>query len=398
MINRQFRMEWQDTRNDTQAATSPERGLLHGALPSSGRASSGESKFLAHRLTTYGALLLLMLTLAGCMSTVRQTWPTYSEPTTVSSRSIFAKGQLAPEIEVRHLANARTAPALLRRSWLELQLQQPQTALGTSAQVLYAANKPSANDESFARYLRAEAFRIQGDQERGNYDRRRARDLALDPELQRRLLPAVLSPTPAHGPVWGQVAIEPRNSWQPLAPNRSNLDRMQRPRRITIHHSAMYFRDTRPRAAAAQIGKIQREHMQNRDYGDIGYHFLIDPSGRIWEGRELRYQGAHASGSNNIGNIGICLLGNFMRKRQDGQGPTNAQVQSMEQLVIQMMRQYRFGGDALFCHSDFKNTACPGPRMQPIVKQLAKQLQARLAGQGRRAKGASAWLAEEQDE
>ena len=413
VINRQFRMEWQDTRNDSQADTSPERRLMHGVTPSACKSSAGKPSACkssackssagnpegrAHRPTTYSALLLLMLTLAGCLSTARQTWPTYSEPTTVSSRSIFAKGQLAPEIEVQHLANARTTPALLRRSWLELQLQQPQTALGTSAQVLYAANKPSANDESFARYLRAEAFRIQGDNKRGNYDRRRARDLALDPELQRRLLPAVLSPTPSRGPVWGQVAIEPRNSWQPLAPNRSNLDRMQQPRRITIHHSAMYFRDTRPRAAAAQIGKIQREHMQNRDYGDIGYHFLIDPSGRIWEGRELRYQGAHASGSNNIGNIGICLLGNFMRQQQDGQGPTNAQVQSMEQLVMQMMRQYRFGGDALFCHSDFKNTACPGPRMQPIVKQLAKQLQARLAGRGRRARSASASLAEEQDE
>ena len=44
---------------------------------------------------------------------------------------------------------------------------------------------------------------------------------------------------------------------------------------------------------------------------------------------------------------------------------------------MQMMRHYRFGGGALFCHSDFKNTACPGPRMQPIVRQFAQQLLAR---------------------
>jgi hypothetical protein len=369
----------------------------YGEFPPESR-SIAKYRSIANRLAASGTLLLLILTLGGCLSTVRQTRPTYTEPSTVSGRTIFAKGQLAPEIEVQHLANARTAAALLRRSWLELQLQQPQAALDTSSQVLYAAKKPSANDESFARYLRAEALRAQGNQDRGNFDRNRARDLALDPELQRRLLPAVLSPAPSRRPAWGQVAIEPRASWQPLGPNRSNLDRMQRPRRITIHHSAMYFRDTRPRAAAAQIGKIQREHMQNRNYGDIGYHFLIDPSGRIWEGRQLRYQGAHASGSNNIGNIGICLLGNFMRQPNDGQGPTSAQVQSMERLVTQMMRRYNFGGDALFCHSDFKNTACPGPRMQPIVKQLAKQLQARLAGLNRRETGARPTLAEEQDE
>ena len=87
----------------------------------------------------------------------------------------------------------------------------------------------------------------------------------------------------------------------------------------------------------------------------------------------MRYQGAHASGSNNIGNIGVCLLGNFVRQKQ-GQGPTSAQIESMEGLVMQMMQHYGFGGESLFCHSDFKNTACPGTRMQPIVRLFARQL------------------------
>ena len=377
MINRQFRSEWQDTCRDSQTGARPKRGLLLWAtenwrLPSVGAAGDRGPRTIA-------GLLLAMAMLTSCLSTVRNRKPTYTEPNNASARSIFAKGQLPAATEVEHLKYSRSAPALLRRAWLELQLQQPQASLDTSAQVLYSADKPSANEESFARYIRAESFQAQGNRDRGKFDRQRARQLALDPELQRRLIPATL-PTPTRGPAWGRVAIERRASWRPLPPNRRNLDRMQRPRRVTIHHSAMYFRDTRPRAAAAQIGRIQREHMQNRGYGDIGYHFLIDPSGRVWEGRELRYQGAHASGNNNIGNIGICLLGNFVRQHNDGQGPTRAQVQSMEQLVVQMMRHYRFGGDALYCHSDFKNTACPGPRMQPIVKQFAKQLQARLAG------------------
>jgi hypothetical protein len=43
--------------------------------------------------------------------------------------------------------------------------------------------------------------------------------------------------------------------------------------------------------------------------GDIGYHYIVDRSGAIWQGRRIRYQGAHARGSANNGNIGIVLLG-----------------------------------------------------------------------------------------
>jgi len=63
--------------------------------------------------------------------------------------------------------------------------------------------------------------------------------------------------------------------------------------------------------------------------------------------------------------------------RGDSQGPTAAQVRSMEQLVVQLMRGYGIDGNALFCHSDFKNTECPGPRMRPIVQRLAQRLQER---------------------
>jgi len=35
---------------------------------------------------------------------------------------------------------------------------------------------------------------------------------------------------------------------------------------------------------------IQRDHMDAKGWGDIGYHFRIDPSGRVLEGRELLWQ------------------------------------------------------------------------------------------------------------
>ena len=324
--------------------------------------------------------LLALLLASACMTpstmtpSTRHQRATYQPPQTVSGRQTFAAGSLPPEREVELLRDARTPAGLLRRAWLQLELHRYQDARDSSAAVLYAPHKPSANDESFARYLRAEAFRRQGQPERGRFDRARARELAFDPELQRRLQPERAAPEPTASP-WGRLSIQPRDAWQPRPANRRKLDPMQRPSRVTIHHSAMYFRETRPRAAAAQIARIQREHMQNRGYGDIGYHFLIDPSGRIWEGRALRWQGAHASGANNVGNIGICLLGNFVRDA-DGQGPSRAQITAMEHLVVRLMQHYRFGPEALYCHSDFKATACPGPRMRPLVRQLARRLRA----------------------
>lgn len=331
----------------------------------------------------YATIALLLMTLGSCTSLGRLPSARYQPPTTISATVTFAKSNLSPEQEARYLADAQTAAALLRRSWLELELKRTHDALDTSARVIFTDPPPSAHVEAFARYLRAEAYRRQGLADQGRFDRERALQLAMDPELKRRLegalggaaTPGATAKAPTKSP-WSKLTIQRRGAWQAKRENQRNLDRMQQPRRVTIHHSAMLFRSTASRAAATQIKQIQREHMNNRGYGDIGYHFLIDPSGRIWEGRQLRWQGAHASGTNNIANIGICLLGNFIRER-NGQGPTRSQIRSMEQLVVSLMQHYRMRTDALFCHSDFKSTACPGPRMAPIVRQLARQLRAR---------------------
>ncbi len=277
-----------------------------------------------------------------------------------------------PEIELAELANFSTTPALLRTAWLELHQRRPDRTLDATAEVLYARTKPSANDESFARYLRAEAYAQQGKPERGQDDRERAAALAIDLDLRRLLADSAprVAPAPGADP---DLVVQPRSAWQASAPDRTNIEPMTTIQRVTIHHSALLFGDPRPPTCATQIRQIQREHMRSRGYGDIGYHFLIDPSGRIWQGRELRYQGAHASGNNNVGNVGICLLGNFVRGR-GGQAPTTAQVQTMRRLVGDLMLRYRFGPDGIYCHSDFKVTECPGALMEPVVAQMVRDL------------------------
>ncbi|MFK7740994.1 MAG: peptidoglycan recognition family protein [Planctomycetota bacterium] len=328
-------------------------------------------------------LAMLLLPLSGCADlrgdgSWRSAPAAYAPPSPVAVHTTFAEGSnitdgtLSPEDELLYLDRMDSTPAAIRRAWLLMRLGRMQAALDSTAQVLYAPTRPSAHDESFARYLRAEVLHRTGRPEHAAYDRERARELALDPTLQ-RLLAQPSSTTRRTTSAWGSLAVQPRTSWSQLAADPSNLSKMQQPTRVTIHHSAVYFRGTNANAAATQIARIQHEHMRGRGYGDIGYHFLIDPSGRIWEGRKLQWQGAHASGSNNVGNVGICLLGNFVRDG-GGQKPTPGQIDAMQDLVEGLMDRYRLAGDALFCHSDFKATACPGPRMRPIVRQLARLL------------------------
>jgi hypothetical protein len=298
----------------------------------------------------------------------------YQPPATVSFATTMQPPAMDPELELELLARHKTTPALLRSAWLFLRLDNPKAAIDATAEVLYGPVKPSANDEAFARFLRAEAYQRTGLGERAEWDRQQALALANDPELRHRLgaMAKATRAAPAADPA-ADLVIQPRSAWNARAVDKKNVDAMDGIRRVTIHHSAVYFRDTRPNTCAAQIQKIQREHMSGRGYGDIGYHYLIDPSGRIWSGRDLRYQGAHADGDNNKHNVGICLLGNFMRGR-NGQAPSQAQVRAMRLLTASLMQRHGIGPDEVYQHSDFKATDCPGVVMEPIVDQMVRDL------------------------
>lgn len=313
--------------------------------------------------------LALALGLAACATPGPRPEP---PPNVVSAAVTLAEPTGDPEVELERLRTFDTLAAKLRAAYLQLRQGRTEATIDLCAEVLYGVQRPNANEESFARYLRAEAYAARGRPELGRFDRDRARALALDPELLRRL-PAPEVPRPEATPRLADLPVQSRAVWGAAAPKLGNLDPMTKVTRLTVHHSAVYFRDTRLQTCAAQLQKIQREHMQTSRWADIGYHFLIDPAGRVWEGRELRYQGAHAEGRNNIGNIGICLLGNFMKGR-DGQQPTPSQVATLRLLVAQLAQQYGIGADGIFCHRDFKPTECPGPLLQPVVIQLARDM------------------------
>jgi len=91
---------------------------------------------------------------------------------------------------------------------------------------------------------------------------------------------------------------------------------------------------------------------------------MIDYSGRIWEGRSLKYQGAHVS-SRNPGNIGVVLLGNF-----EIQKPSAAQKATLVKLVTELRRYYGVSRRRIYGHRDLDSTLCPGRNLYPFLPTL----------------------------
>lgn len=94
--------------------------------------------------------------------------------------------------------------------------------------------------------------------------------------------------------------------------------------RIVIHDTGCP--ETSPRCngngfdSREVIQSIYRSHAKTRGWGDIGYHYIIDRNGTIYEGRYggNGVRGAHVYNSKacqnfNSGTIGIALLGNYGR-------------------------------------------------------------------------------------
>ncbi|MEV0036436.1 N-acetylmuramoyl-L-alanine amidase [Streptomyces sp. NPDC050804] len=113
---------------------------------------------------------------------------------------------------------------------------------------------------------------------------------------------------------------------------------------LTVHHTVTADDDPDP---AATVRAIFELHAVQNGWGDIGYHFLVDASGRVYEGRASGADGqpAHnAAGEGvtafhtagfNTGNIGIALLGNMMERP-----PSPAAQRSTARLLAALARKH----------------------------------------------------------
>lgn len=171
--------------------------------------------------------------------------------------------------------------------------------------------------------------------------------------------------TPGSGPSAGTGGgIDPmpgvitRSRWARGEPRPWLANPMGSIRRITVHHDAI---DPMPTSGADEVARrlesIRQGHL-GRGWADIGYHYAIDPAGRIWQGRPMTLQGAHVADQNQ-NNLGIVMLGNFER-----QAPSGPALEALDRLIATEMRRFRIGITEIRTHREMASTACPGRNLQ----------------------------------
>lgn len=169
-------------------------------------------------------------------------------------------------------------------------------------------------------------------------------------------------------PSSGFEQVVSRADWTSSRPNTRNMDRMGRLRYVTVHHDGLQSPLARSdrSSSLARLETIRRGHVVHNRWADIGYHYAIDRSGRIWECRPLSWQGAHVK-RHNEGNIGILVMGNFEIER-----PTSSQVAALNLQIVALMSAFGISSRNVKTHQEWPTarTSCPGRHLQPRFDQL----------------------------
>jgi flagellar hook assembly protein FlgD len=162
-----------------------------------------------------------------------------------------------------------------------------------------------------------------------------------------------------------------------------------------VHHTAGSNTYTRAQAPAIVRG-IQVYHVQGNGWNDIGYNFLIDRYGTVYEGRAggmtRNVIGAHAEGFNS-GSVGVSLIGNFTNAT-----PPKAMQDALVKLLAWRLDvahidpsgtvAYTSGGNykfkagkvvtlrAISGHRDTGPSECPGNAAYALLPSIIKRVAA----------------------
>jgi hypothetical protein len=160
-----------------------------------------------------------------------------------------------------------------------------------------------------------------------------------------------------------------------------------------VHHTAGTNAYT-PAQAAAIVRGIELYHVKGNGWNDIGYNFLVDRFGTVYEGRgggiEKNVIGAHSEGF-NTGTFGVALIGNYARAT-----PPKAQRDALVNLLAWRLDVahidplstvvYASGGNAKFKagksvtlraisgHRDTGPSECPGAGTYVLLPGIAKRV------------------------
>lgn len=142
---------------------------------------------------------------------------------------------------------------------------------------------------------------------------------------------------------------------------------MNEPEAIIVHHTGGTKADPLADTSHHTFETVKNYHI-SKGWGNIGYHWFIEKSGKIFKGREETQYGAHTIGMNDK-SIGICLAGNF-----DTTLPTEAQEKSLITMYETLVKRYPVLENKIFPHRKFANRTCYGKNLadnwaQELVKK-----------------------------
>ncbi len=159
-----------------------------------------------------------------------------------------------------------------------------------------------------------------------------------------------------------------------------------------VHHTAGSNSYTAAQSAAIVRG-IEVYHVKGNGWNDIGYNFLVDKYGQVFEGRyggiDKNVIGAHAEGF-NTGSVGVALIGTYQTTAPAAAEKTAlvnllawrldlAHVDPLSTLTFDSGGNARFPvGTPVFLravsgHRDTGFTTCPGAVLYAQLGALARQ-------------------------
>ncbi|MEM9030362.1 MAG: peptidoglycan recognition family protein [Pseudomonadota bacterium] len=170
----------------------------------------------------------------------------------------------------------------------------------------------------------------------------------------------------------GPPDIVSRDAWR-AKPANTELMKPHVPREIVIHMTGV--RQQRGISLERKLRGLQGFSMRKGRirrspkpaWGDVPYHFYIGVSGRIGEGRDLRYAGDTNTNYNPANRIHVVLEGDFQNER-----PSPAQLASLTRLTIWLVRRYSIQPAKITGHSDHAATTCPGKHLKAVLPSLLK--------------------------
>ena len=144
----------------------------------------------------------------------------------------------------------------------------------------------------------------------------------------------------------------------------------------------------------SRLRAVYRFHAIELGWGDLGYHFVVDEAGVVYEGRSGSAElldggpvviGGHVYGQNR-GNVGIALLGTLFE-----QPPSPRAWTSLVQVMGWIAHQHGLdplGGQrpadvasaTLRAHCDLRDTTCPGEACYALLPALRAEVTAAVRG------------------